>query len=221
MKIDCHNHSYWSYDGLHSPEQLILSALGKGLDGIALTDHDTAKGWPEAIESAKKHNALLILGQEIKTEKGDILGLFLSKEVKNRKFLEAVKEIKGQGGIVVAAHPFHFPEQFQGDIKEYAKFFDGVEIFNSRLPNFLSDKKAGELALDCNLAFLGGSDAHLRQMSGNAYTEAEAGNLDEFKKAILNKKTKAFGKKSSWIYLLVPTLAKIISSVSPNWRKRN
>ncbi len=221
MKIDCHNHSYWSYDGLHSPEQLIMSALGKGLDGIALTDHDTAKGWPEAIAAAKKHNALLILGQEIKTEKGDVLGLFLSKEIKSRNFLEAIKEIKDQKGIVVAAHPFHFPEQFQGDIKKYIKFFDGIEIFNSRGPISFFDQKARKLAKTHNLAFFGGSDAHLKQMSGNAYTEAKANTLDEFKKAILDKKTKVFGKKSSWIYLFVPALAKITSSLFPSWRKKN
>ena len=221
MKIDCHNHSYWSYDGLHSPEQLIISALGKGLDGIALTDHDTAKGWPEAIAAAKKHNAFLILGQEIKTEKGDVLGLFLSREIKSRNFLEAIKEIKEQKGIVVAAHPFHFPEQFQGDIKKYIKFFDGIEIFNSRGPISFFDQKARKFAEESNLAFFGGSDAHSKQMSGNAYTEAEAVTLDEFKKAILAKKTKAFGKKSNWIYLFVPALARIISLVSPNWRNQN
>jgi hypothetical protein len=198
-----------------------MSALGKGLDGIALTDHDTAKGWPEAIEAAKKHNALLILGQEVKTEKGDVLGLFLSREIKSRNFLEAIKEIKDQGGLAVAAHPFHFPEQFKGDIKEYVKFFDGVEVFNSRGPILFFDQKARELAKNSNLAFFGGSDAHSKQMSGNAYTEAEASTLDEFKKAILAKKTEAFGKKSNWIYLFAPTLAKIISSISPNWRKRN
>ncbi|MFA5742660.1 MAG: PHP domain-containing protein [Candidatus Paceibacterota bacterium] len=221
MKIDCHNHSYWSSDGLHSPEQLIISALKKGLDGIALTDHDTTKGWPEAIEAAKKHNALLILGQEIKTEKGDVLGLFLSREIKNRNFLETIKEIKDQGGIAVAAHPFHFPEQFREDIRGYVKFFDGVEVFNSRGPIPLFDKKALNFAKAYDLAFFGGSDAHLQQMSGNAYTEAEASTLDEFKKAILDKKTKAFGKKSNWVYLIAPTLARIASSIFPSWRKKN
>ncbi|MDD4625137.1 MAG: PHP domain-containing protein [Candidatus Paceibacterota bacterium] len=219
MKIDCHNHSYWSYDGLHSPEQLIVSALKKGMDGIALTDHDTAKGWPEAIEAAKKHNALLILGQEIKTDKGDVLGLFLSKEVKSRNLLEAAKEIKGQGGIAVAAHPFHFPEQFRGDLKKYAEIFDGIEVFNGRLPNVLADKKARKVAEENNLAFFGGSDAHLMQMSGNAYTEADAKTLEEFKRAIIEKKTRATGKKSSIFYLIAPVAAKTLRRLFADKRK--
>lgn len=222
MKIDCHNHSYWSYDGLSSPEKLIVSALKKGMDGIALTDHNTIAGWPEAVKAAKKHNAFLILGQEIKTEKGDILGLFLSKEIKSKNFSEAVKEIRSQKGIVVAAHPFHFPEHFKGDIKKYSHFFDAIEIFNSRGPFLFSDKKAKKIAEQCNLAFLGGSDSHLAKMSGNAYTEAKASSLEEFKQAILNKKTQVFGKKSGWIYLIAPACAKMLSFVSPHWqRKKN
>lgn len=221
MKIDCHNHSYWSKDGLSSPEKLIKEALKKGLDGIAITDHDTIDGWPEAIEAAKKLNSFLILGQEITTEKGDLLGLFLVKKVESRKFSEAAREIRKQGGVAILPHPFHYPENFQGKIKDFVKEIDGLEVFNSRGPISFFDRKARQLAEAHNLAFFGGSDAHSKQMSGNAYTEAEAATLDEFKKAILAKKIKAFGKKSSWLYLFAPTLAKIISSVFPNWRKRN
>lgn len=214
MKIDLHNHSYWSGDGLSSPEKLIKEALRKGLDGIAITDHDTIDGWPEAIEAAKNLNALLVLGQEINTEKGDLLGLFLVKKVESRKFSEAAKEIKDQGGVAILPHPFHFPENFQGKIKDVAKNIDGLEVFNSRGPITLFDRMALVAAKDNGLAMTGGSDTHVHNTCGNTYTEVDAKNLEEFKTALLERKTRVTGKKSSVLYLLAPTAARILRLMS-------
>lgn len=215
MRIDFHCHSYYSKDGISSPEKLIKSALKKGLDGIALTDHDTNAGWKEAIKAAERLNAVLILGEEIKTKKngktiGDILGLFLQKEIKSKEIFEVIKEIKEQGGIVIIPHPFHFPENFKDDLGKYVYLIDGVEVFNARLPFSFQDKKALEFAKKNNLATIAGSDAHSWREIGDAYTIAEnIKNLEEFKKAILKKRVKTKGKKSSWCSLIIPTLARI------------
>jgi len=90
MKIDLHCHSYYSDDGISSPEKLIKMALKKGLDGIALTDHDTTKGWKEAAEVAKKLNAVLIWGEEIKIKKRGKnswrnFGIFFEKRNKSER----------------------------------------------------------------------------------------------------------------------------------------
>ena len=215
MKIDLHCHSYYSNDGISSPEKLIKIALKKGLDGIALTDHDTTQGWDVAIKSAKELNAILILGEEIKIKRngrviGDILGLFLNKEIKNREPIEVIKEIKDQGGIAIIPHPFHFPEKFKENLEKYVELIDGIEIFNARLPFSFFDKKAFKFAQKYNLIMTAGSDAHYHRDVGNAYTIAEnVEDLEEFKKAILNKKTKIKGKKSPILYLIIPTLARI------------
>jgi len=213
MKIDLHNHSYWSGDGLSSPEKLIKEALKKGLDGIAITDHDTVDGWPEAIEAAKKLNAFLVLGQEINTEKGDLLGLFLKKKVESRDFSKAVKEIKDQGGIAILPHPFHFPENFKGKIKDVAKDIDGLEVFNSRGPLIAFDRMALVAAKDNGLAMTGGSDTHIHNTCGNAYTEAEVKTLEEFKTALLERKTRVTGKKSSIFYLIAPMTARVFRRI--------
>jgi len=210
MKIDLHCHSYYSKDGICSPEKLIKTALKKGLDGIALTDHDTIAGWKEAIEAAKKLNAVLILGQEQKTKEGDILGLFLKEEVKSREVFQVIKEIKTQGGLSILPHPFHFRENFKGDLEKIKDLIDGIEVFNARLPFLSPDRKAANFAKKYNLAMLAGSDAHFYKAVGDAYTISEnVKNLEEFKKAILERKTKIEGKKSSPFYLIFPTLAKI------------
>ena len=215
MKIDLHCHSYYSKDAISSPEKLIKTALKKGLNGIALTDHNTTAGWEEAMKSAEKLNAVLILGEEIKTKRngktiGDILGLFLKEEIKSREPFEVIKEIKAQGGIVIIPHPFHFPENFKESLEKYKNLIDGIEVFNARLPFSFRDKKSLEFAKKYNLAMTAGSDAHYYGGTGDAYVIANgAKNLEEFKKAILEKKTKIEGKKSSPLYLVFPTLARI------------
>ncbi len=215
MKIDLHCHSYYSKDGFSSPEKLIKTALQKGLDGIALTDHDTTAGWKDAIEAAKKLNIILILGEEIKSKRngkviGDILGLFLKEKIKAREPFEVIKEIKSQGGIAIIPHPFHFPKNFKDDLEKYKNLIDGIEVFNSRMPLSFGDKKSFEFAKKYNLAMVGGSDAHWHKNVGKGFTIAEnAENLEEFKQTILERKTKGEGKKSSLISLLFPPLARL------------
>lgn len=208
MRIDLHCHSYYSYDGVSSPEELIKSALKKGLDGIAITDHDTIKGWEEAKEAAKKLNAHLILGEEIATEEGDILGLFLKEEIKAKTLLEVIKEIKGQGGIAIIPHPFHFLKKFKGNLEDYKDFIDGIEVFNARAL-FGGDKKALEFAKKNNLSQIAGSDAHYHKCVGDAFTIVEeAKNLEDFKRGIIKGKTKTEGKKTFFLYLIYPFLTK-------------
>lgn len=138
MKIDLHCHSYYSRDGVSSPEKLIKAAQKRGLDGIALTDHDTTKGWTAAKLAAKKLNAVLILGEEIKIRKqektvGEILGYFLKEEInpKGKSVEEVIKEIKEQGGIAIIAHPYHWRKPFK-ELEKYKNLADGIEVFNSR-----------------------------------------------------------------------------------------
>lgn len=214
MKIDLHCHSFYSNDGFSSPEKLIKSAIKKGLDGIALTDHNTISGWKEAIEGAKKLNALLILGEEIKTKRngkivGDVLGLFLKKEIKAKEPEKVMKEIKEQEGIVIIPHPFHPLERFRENLEKYLELIDGIEVLNSRLPFSFFDKKALDFAQKHNLSIVSGSDAHFYKFVGTAYTIAEAKTLEEFKEAILKRKTRIEGKKSSFLGLILPSLARI------------
>lgn len=209
MKIDLHCHSYYSIDGWSSPEKLLKAALKKGLDGIAITDHDSVAGWEEAKKAAEKLNAVLILGEEIKTKKGDILGLFLKKEIKSRDPFGVIKEIKAQGGIVIIPHPFHFPHHFRDNLEKYKDLIDGIEILNSRAVFSFANKKALLFAQKYHLAVVAGSDAHIYLNVGDAFTLAKAKDSNELKKAILERKTEIAGKKSAVFYLAFPILAKI------------
>ncbi|MDI6591786.1 MAG: PHP domain-containing protein [Patescibacteria group bacterium] len=223
MKIDLHCHSYYSRDGISSPEKLIKTALKKGLDGIALTDHDTALGWEEAIEATKKFKAILILGQEIKIKKegktiGEILGYFLKGEInaKGKGVEEVIKEIKGQGGIAIIAHPYHWRKPFK-ELEKYKNLADGIEVFNSRSQTKRGNKKALDFAKKNNLPMTAGSDAHSCFEVGNAYLEAEVKNIEELKEAILRKEVKIFGKQSPIFVQIFATIGKLIHLF---WRPR-
>lgn len=215
MKIDLHNHSYYSNDGCSSLEKMIKTAKRKGLDGIAITDHNTTEGWEEAKEVAKKHEIFLVLGQEIKTKKngkatGDLLGLFLKEKIKSIDLNEAIKEIKAQNGIAVIPHPFHWFTPFKAGLEKYSKIVDAIEVINARIPIKSVDKKALEFAEKRGLAIVASSDSHFSKDVGDAYTIADnAKNLEDFREAILNKKTRVKGKKTNLISLIAPVLARL------------
>lgn len=173
------------------------------MDGIAITDHDTAKGWREAQKIADKRGIFLILGEEITTKQGDVLALFLKREIrgKNEDIVEVIREIKSQKGIAIIPHPFARPKNFK-KLGNYLDIIDGIEVINARWPFVSPDKKALSFALKHKLAMAGGSDAHYYKEVGYSYTIVEnANNLEDIKRAILRKKIKADGEKAPLRYL--------------------
>jgi hypothetical protein len=80
IRIDLHIHSHAS-DGHLSPTAVVDAAVAGGLDVIALTDHDTAAGVPEAVEAARERSITIIPGIEVSARHGDaevhVLGYFV------------------------------------------------------------------------------------------------------------------------------------------------
>jgi len=210
MKLDLHVHTRYSKDSFCLAYKALKEAKKKGLDGIAITDHNTIRGWPEAIEAAKKLDILLILGEEIKCKEGiEVLGLFLKKEIHPDSLDNVVKEIKKQKGVAILAHPFYKKNSFS-EIEDYVKKVDAMELLNSRR-TIGQNRKAKILYqnLKENVAITASSDAHTSFEIGTAYTEANAKNLEEFKEAILNKKTTIKGKLSPWTVHIISSLANL------------
>lgn len=167
LKYDLHIHSKYSYDSLSPPREIIKTAKKSGLKGIAITDHDTIKGAVEASKLTKEIE--IIIGSEIKTDKGDIIGLFLNEEITSRRLEEVIDEIKDQDGFIILPHPYktfdYIPDNLLNRI-------DAIEIFNGRISNGLNNK-AQKLAREKKLLFTGGSDAHLVRNVGSVVTVFE------------------------------------------------
>jgi len=199
MKCDFHCHTFFSYDSLASPEEMVDRAIEVGLNCLAITDHNEIEGAKRAKEYAKGKPILIILGSEIKTREGDILALNIKEKIP--PFLsakETIKKIKEQGGFAILPHPFSFPENFKGNLKEILKEIDAIEVLNASC--FLGNKKAMDLAKKYNLPFTVGSDAHFPNFLGKVFLEIEGENLTEneiFKK-IKNKEGKIRGKEASF-----------------------
>lgn len=211
-----HCHSYYSPDGICSPESLIKIAKKKGLEGIALTDHNSTKGWQRAKKEADKLGLLLIPGEEIKIKEngktiGEILAYFIDKEInpKNKTTKEVIEEIHSQGGLAIIAHPYHWKKPFK-KIEECKNLADGIEVFNARSQSKKGNKKSLELAKNNNLPITAGSDSHTIIEIGNAYIEADVQTIEELKEAIKNKKVTIHGKQTSPAIQVFAGLAKLI-----------
>ncbi len=168
---DYHIHSTYSSDGHLQPERIISLAKAKGLKTIAVTDHGTISGGRVTKEKAESMGLDLevIVGAEINTNKGEIIGLGLTEEVKATEVHEVIDEIKEQGAKVYIPHPF---DKFRGSALgpytyEIVEQIDYLEVFNGRclLPSF--DERAMSFADEHGLGKLAGSDAHFGFEIGN------------------------------------------------------
>jgi predicted metal-dependent phosphoesterase TrpH len=207
MKMDLHVHSKYSKDSFLEPERILKIGKKKGLDGIAVTDHDTIKG---GLAASKRDKEFVIVGAEMKTEYGDVIGLFLNEEIKSSKFIEVVEEIREQDGLVVLAHPFRKGIKFPLDLLKYV---DLIEGFNARSRKGLNEK-AKELARTYEMPMTAGSDAHLGFEIGSGRTIVDSEINEELKKG----KTEIEGEESN--YYLVHGLSVAMEKVKDLYSKR-
>lgn len=183
MILDLHIHSKYSFDSIMDPKKIIKVAKKRGLNGVAITDHNTIKGGLEAKKINEDPDFLVIVGSEISTEAGDITGLFLKEEIRSRNSREVIEEIKKQGGIVVLPHPYRGHKLNV----ELINKVDLIEGFNARSSK-VENEKSGNLAEKYDKPAVAGSDAHFASEIGLGKTiiSSEEG----IKRDILNGRTK-------------------------------
>lgn len=109
-RADLHIHTMAS-DGTASVSQVLARAEEVGLDLIAITDHDRIDAAQAAQQMAQRNglHVQVVVGEEISTLQGHLLGLFLQERVRPlRSLRRSIAEIHEQGGIAIVAHPL-FP----------------------------------------------------------------------------------------------------------------
>lgn len=209
LKYDLHVHSKYSSDGYLDPKKLVKVAQKRGLSGVALTDHNTLQGGLKTKEYETEDFQIMV-GSEINTDRGEVIGLFLTEEIKEKNFLEVVEEIKSQNGLVLLPHPF---DQLRGNgirpEKEDSKLVDGVEVFNSRCLRKGYNDQAQMYAKKHGLNSVAGSDAHFANEIGKAGIITPD---NEVREHLLRGDVTIFGEKSIFLNLGFTKVLKI-------WRK--
>ncbi len=201
LKIDLHVHTYYSIDATSSLKEVIFYAKKKGLNGIAITDHDTVRGAKKALKLTSEREFTIIPGIEVTTLHGHVLGLNVTTSIPLKLGLvETVEKIHEAGGIAIAAHPIVFIKSLMKRREASAANLDGVEVINSStFPFFLSTRLSRALAESLSLPQTAGSDAHHAKEIGTAYTLVEADSeADEIVEAIRKGAVSPFGKAIPW-----------------------
>ncbi len=188
LKADFHMHTKYSVnkDCTTTLDQIIARCQKMGINCIAITDHGTAEG---AIEMQKIAPFKVIVGEEILTPLGEIMGLFLKESIPSPiPVEEAIARIKAQGGLVNIPHPFDPLRGLKMDkeqVEQLAASIDMVEVFNARGPFSGPVAKAKALAQKYDLPGSAGSDAHYPFEIGYTYVEMrEFDDRDDFLQAL-------------------------------------
>ena len=178
FKIDLHTHSFFSADGVSSPEQLIAAAREKGLNGVAITDHNTCDAMTYLLdqglmreEGLPVDDFLIIPGVEVTTAEGHLLCIGATlPNLKGKPAREVCELIHDRGGLAIPPHPY---DLFRAGIRFNTLEtlpVDAIEVFNAATTLRRYNRYAFKYAQVRKLPMTAASDAHHYAAVGTAYT---------------------------------------------------
>ncbi len=172
-RVDCHLHTVASGDAVLTLEELADRAKVTGLDVVFVTDHNVTEA---AMAAARRDLGVrIIVGEEIRTPDGDMIGLFLTERIPYvLPLAEVVGRIRAQGGLVYAPHPFDLIRSSTGRVLPelcQAGTVDIIEAFNAKVEDQALNDRAAEVARCYGIPVGAGSDAHDADGVGAAYLE--------------------------------------------------
>ena len=184
-------------ESVTKPEEQVDRARSNGLDVLCITDHDETAGAFIAKRYAQQFDDIeVVVGEEITTADGEIIGLFLTEKIDpDLSVEETVDIIREQGGLTIAPHPFSF-HVFGLKEKILNIDLDGFEVLNGGHPDKYSNHLA-QLVMQKypkKWASIAGSDGHSEFTVGHAWTEFEGNTADDLRRSILNKTTAPKGR---------------------------
>ena len=109
-----HAHTWHSFDSILPPAAYLAYARRAKLDFLIITDHNTLAGARDAREMNRRADLEVVPAAEYATDRGDVIGLFLTGEVVSRRFEEVIGEIRAQGGLALLPHPLFLPPSLKG-----------------------------------------------------------------------------------------------------------
>jgi predicted metal-dependent phosphoesterase TrpH len=163
----------WSGDSTTTPDEIAAAAADTGIDVLCITDHNAIKG---AVDLVDRLPCRVIVGEELRTHAGEIIGLFLIERVPvGTQPGAAARAIREQGGIVYIPHPYDPMRRNLGEAALAALIDDGlvdaIEVINAKTSLRSLNERAASKATAHHLAAGAGSDAHVPDAVGAAYVE--------------------------------------------------
>jgi predicted metal-dependent phosphoesterase TrpH len=173
VRVDCHLHTVASGDSVLTLDQLAEQARQACLDVVCVTDHNVTSA---AVAAAGRDLSVrIVVGEEIRTPHGDVIGLFLTERIPYvLPLAEVISRIRAQGGLVYVPHPFDPVRSSLGSVLP-GMCTDGavdiIEVFNAKIADQKLNEQASSLAETFSLPGGVGSDAHDASGVGAAYLE--------------------------------------------------
>ena len=212
LRLDLHVHTRFSKDSNAPIPSVVERCQKAGLGVVAITDHGNIRG---ALEVRSVAPFPVIVGEEIKSAAGDIIGLFLREEVPaGLSALETVRRVKGQGGLVVAPHPFcRLRPTALGlrALEDILPFVDLIEGYNSHTVLPGDNARGVAFAEKHSLPMVACSDAHSALELGSTFTEVPEAEFDGTPEGLVRavKAGRMVGKRPNPLLLLAPVYARL------------
>jgi hypothetical protein len=169
--VELHSHTLWSKDSLTSFKRIMALCERRGIDRIAITDHNTAEG---ALAFKQLAPDLVIVGEEIMTTQGELLAFFLRETVPaGLTPEETIQKLRNQGAFISVSHPLDRLRSgawAEEDLLRIADKVDAVEIFNARCIFPADNDRSDAFATTHELLGTAGSDAHIGMEYGRTRT---------------------------------------------------
>ena len=173
VRVDLHSHTMWSGDSTTTPDEIERAVVEAGLDVLCITDHHAVKG---ARELVGRLPCRVVIGEELRTQAGELIGLFLTEHLPvGASPIEVARAIRAQGGVVYVPHPFdpmrrNLNERALAELVDLG-LVDAIEVINAKTALASLNQRAAVYAAEHGLLAGAGSDAHVPDALGAAYVE--------------------------------------------------
>lgn len=170
-RVELHSHTLWSKDCVVPFKRILMLMEQRGIDKIAITDHNTVEG---ALLLQAQAPERIIVGEEIMTTQGELLGYFMQESIPPMLSpQETIRRLREQGAAISVSHPFDRLRKGAWDEPDLLRIMDqvdAIEVFNARCLYPEDNARAVAFAQKHKLRGTIGSDAHSRPEYGRALT---------------------------------------------------
>ncbi|MDR3572962.1 MAG: PHP domain-containing protein [Anaerolineaceae bacterium] len=201
LKVEFHCHTVYSPDSLNFVPDLLKRSRQKGITRLIITEHNSIYG---ALLARELDPELVIIGEEILTQKGELLAAFVKEKIPaGLAPMQAIERLKNQGAFISVSHPFDLRRHGweMRDLLELIPFVDAIEVFNARCINPEHNRLAQDFANDHNLAGTVGSDAHILYEVGQATLSLPYFESADGLRAVIRQGKQNVRLSPAWVHL--------------------